>query len=464
MKKTKVLISVVTFLFILSSMSFANGLNLNGIGPRAVAMGGAFVGLADDYSAVFWNPAGLAHIKKKYIAFYGFDIIPSMTYKLEVPGAGQIVDAKSVTKHYLGGLAGYFQPVSDNLVLGLAAYSPSGLGIEWDGKDLAAISGPPGSPNPNIDWKSKIFVISISPTLSYQVSEQIMLGFALNINYGSFHMDRYAGYEAVANPFFPLLSPDPILYFDFEQQSIEMTGWGFGATFGILVKPSDMFSLGLTVRTPSKIGFSGTATITGLSNLEPVLPVLGLPAVSIPTSSGCEADVTWPMWVAGGIAFKPIPEFTLTFDVQWTQWSKLDEVKLTLADQVWNVILEEEDAKLAFRWEDKAQIRFGAEYWISPKFALRAGYYYDPGPAPNETRNILLPVTDFNSISGGFGYNVNGVVIDFAVEYLMGKEQTVPFGKTLPPPVGDPAYQDAMPGVFYVKNILAIEASIGYKW
>ena len=110
-------------------------------------MGGAFVGLADDFSAVFWNPAGLAHIKQKYIAFYGFDIIPSMNYKLETPIPGVGADAQAVTKHYLGGLAGYFQPVSENLVLGLAVYSPSGLGIEWDGQDLAGISGPPGSPS-----------------------------------------------------------------------------------------------------------------------------------------------------------------------------------------------------------------------------------------------------------------------------------------------------------------------------
>ncbi|MGB6340509.1 MAG: outer membrane protein transport protein, partial [Candidatus Aminicenantaceae bacterium] len=182
-------------------------------------------------------------------------------------------------------------------------------------------------------------------------------------------------------------------------------------------------------------------------------------------TSGAEADVTWPMWIAGGIAFTPIEKFTLTFDVQWTQWSKLDEVAITLSDQTWGLILEEEDTKLAFRWKDKAQIRFGAEYRLSPKFALRAGYYHDPGPAPDETRNILLPITDFTVFAGGFGYNINGIVIDLAVEYLMGKEKTVPFGKTLPPSLGgDPDYQDAMPGVYHVKNILAIEFAIGYKW
>ena len=35
-----------------------------GVGPRAVAMGGAFVGLADDATAAYWNVAGLGRMQK----------------------------------------------------------------------------------------------------------------------------------------------------------------------------------------------------------------------------------------------------------------------------------------------------------------------------------------------------------------------------------------------------------------
>jgi hypothetical protein len=35
-----------------------------GIGARAVGMGGAFVSMADDATAVYWNPAGIARIQK----------------------------------------------------------------------------------------------------------------------------------------------------------------------------------------------------------------------------------------------------------------------------------------------------------------------------------------------------------------------------------------------------------------
>ena len=42
---------------------FQRGVEL-GIGSRALGMGGAYIGIADDYSASFWNPAGLTQIRR----------------------------------------------------------------------------------------------------------------------------------------------------------------------------------------------------------------------------------------------------------------------------------------------------------------------------------------------------------------------------------------------------------------
>ena len=46
----------------------ADFLNL-GVGPRAVAMGGAQVGVADDVYATYWNPAGLAQLQNPEAGF-----------------------------------------------------------------------------------------------------------------------------------------------------------------------------------------------------------------------------------------------------------------------------------------------------------------------------------------------------------------------------------------------------------
>ena len=36
-----------------------------GAGPRALGMGGAFAGIADDVSASYWNPAGLSLLEHR---------------------------------------------------------------------------------------------------------------------------------------------------------------------------------------------------------------------------------------------------------------------------------------------------------------------------------------------------------------------------------------------------------------
>ena len=48
--------------------SAASFLNI-GVGARTEALGGAFIGLANDYNAIIYNPAGLAFMEKSTVAF-----------------------------------------------------------------------------------------------------------------------------------------------------------------------------------------------------------------------------------------------------------------------------------------------------------------------------------------------------------------------------------------------------------
>ena len=41
--------------------------NFAGVGVRAMGMGGAFVGMADDFTAMYWNPAGLAQMQQREV-------------------------------------------------------------------------------------------------------------------------------------------------------------------------------------------------------------------------------------------------------------------------------------------------------------------------------------------------------------------------------------------------------------
>src|SRR5687767_6658014 len=59
MKKMRVLAAVVVACVGLSTKA-AHGQAFDAAGSRAAGMGGAFVGVADDATAIYWNPAGLA--------------------------------------------------------------------------------------------------------------------------------------------------------------------------------------------------------------------------------------------------------------------------------------------------------------------------------------------------------------------------------------------------------------------
>ena len=441
----KNLIVGLSCLLLMSSGLLANGLNLNGFGARAAAMGGAFVGLADDYTAVFWNPAGLAMMTKGTFGLTGDFLMPRGTY-----GFGDF-SMKTEKKTYPAGLLGYFHPIGDRVVIGVGAYTLSGLGADWINPGLEAAFAsplPPEAFQPVLEpytWKSFIGSVSVCPTVAFKLTDQVFFGATFNISYGFFQTKQWGEYTFVPVTAPPALAPgDGVLpvagiLFNFGQASLNVHGWGFGATLGLLVKPSDQFSFGLTFRTPTKIKMKGT---TELENL----PYLG---EGLSDESGAEMSVTSPMWLAGGLAVKPIENLTLAFDLQWTNWKKLQDIEVTFNNAGWQA-LGITDNTLYLQWKDKLQIRGGLEYRAGD-VAFRAGYYYDPAPAPDATMNILVPSFTYNSITGGIGYRSGDFKIDFGLEYLIGQNRTIA-----------PA-EDNMPGTYSLK-ILVPMFSLSYGW
>lgn len=425
-------------LVILASSGLANGLNLNSLGTRALAMGGAFAGVADDFSAVFWNPAGAGFFKTRVMGFYGFDILPTGRYRLSVPGpAGgelTLVDAETNRHHYLGGLGAYYHPVAPNVVLGLGVYTPSGLGVDWHGAGFTGISG-----GKTYDWNSLVQMVTISPLVAWRVGERVSVGAALNINRSQFGLNMFGGIV-------PLTAP--LYVFDLGQYTESLGGWGLGATFGILARPSDAVSVGVTLRTPSRIAYKGDATIYNLQ------------LVGYPETTEAERTMTWPLWLAAGVGVRPLPALLLSADLQWTQWSKIKAIKTSFKDAAWKPIMAMIGRdEVEMDWSDKAQVRFGAEYAVSPVVALRAGYYFDPSPAPERTMNPLIPAGDYGGLTFGLGYDLGGLVLDFGFEYLNAPERNIDYLKT----ITDPAWRSATPGAYRTKLVVPnLSVSYGF--
>jgi hypothetical protein len=75
----RVMVASLALVMVLSAVVLADGIGAfsafkNGIGARALAMGGAFVAVADDATATLWNPAGLAQLDDTRLAGMSTDL------------------------------------------------------------------------------------------------------------------------------------------------------------------------------------------------------------------------------------------------------------------------------------------------------------------------------------------------------------------------------------------------------
>jgi len=75
----RVIVVSLALIMVLSAVAFADGIGAfsafkNGIGARALAMGGAFVAVCDDSTAMVWNPAGLAQLNDTRLAGMSTDL------------------------------------------------------------------------------------------------------------------------------------------------------------------------------------------------------------------------------------------------------------------------------------------------------------------------------------------------------------------------------------------------------
>ncbi|HDP94150.1 MAG TPA: hypothetical protein ENN40_02185 [Candidatus Aminicenantes bacterium] len=374
----------VAGVLLLSTSLAANGLNLNSVGSKAIGMGGAFVGLADDYSAIFWNPAGMIKQEGPIFSLYGSAIMPHGTYEFAMAG----INTETESKAYPSGAIGYIKPLSDKVVVGILGYVPSGSGATWPGADLTPLSS-----GIVLEWESMVGIIALSPAVAVRVTDQLTLGAALNIYYGLLKIKR----------------PGLVQYEE------DLTGMAVGGTISAMFQPSEMLSFGLTFKTPISVKMKGDATMSGAG-------ILGLSV-----TSDAERSADWPMWIGFGVAVKPMDRLTITADLQYTDWKKLTDIPVTYENLAWQAAFAKA-GKFELQWESKIQWRFGMEYRLNDIWALRAGYYYDPAPGPLETANILLPQFTYNWATVGVGYHTDSISLDVAVEFGFGEDREVPVG------------------------------------
>ena len=416
-RKSITFLSIVLVMTITMVAFGSNGTQIGTVGARSIGMGSAFRGLADDWSAVFFNPAGLTQFQSKWTIGGSIGLImPRVSYTAHELGAAQIpfpgIDTKkhdATAQNFYVPSIGIFYKASEKLVFGLGVYAPFGLGTEWDIYHVpSAAEGWGGNQSPLSKEKehySHHQVINIQPTIAFKLSEKLSIG--LGFSYISGAMDL----RLIK---LPIINPNPLMR-GFSESYLEGTGTAMGANFGILIEASEKFSVGLSGRYCTDLKMDGTmeTTIgTPLGNFTPAQ--LGI----IAPEGDVTADLPLPMTLGGGIAFKPSPEMTITTDVSWTNWEKWDKI----------VVEGEGDAETAVdeNWKNTIEIGAGLEYCVSEKLALRCGFYTTDTPSPNETMSPTIPDPSRRYvITGGFGFNTGKINFNLSGEYILFGEKDV---------------------------------------
>ncbi len=359
----------------------ASTFRANGLGARARGMGGAYVAIADDTSAGFWNPAGLAFVSgaltqvevkgdRVAVAYTppGGSEQPNNPHILLVPAVGTIIS----------------QPHHRSPAFEFLGYVPYGLQLEWD---------PRAAYRDNVTF-DEIRVFSVGGATAYRVTDALALGAAVFVNDGRVVLQNavpsavYAGTPGLPDAAFAATGDD-------SAPNVHV---------GMLWQAGDTLRVGAAYRSPIDLTIRGDAS----------LAIPGGPVIS----DAWKMPLTLPQSVSLGTAWQATPVLLLAAQVDWVQWSSIDQQVLTfthgaLPNQV-----------IPRNWHDCWQPRAGVEYSGWHPVRLRAGYSYDPTPVPAATLDPSLLDLTRHIVSAGIGTAGRQWAVDASYEHFFGVART----------------------------------------
>ncbi|KUO62307.1 hypothetical protein APF79_07280 [bacterium BRH_c32] len=394
MKKSLTVMAVIVMLC--SAKVFAGGFQINEHGARAMSMAGAFTALANDPSAIYYNPAGLTQLTGTRFMAGVTLIAPSAKFTGPKPFSTKEYEMESQLFNPFNLYV--TQQLSDEWFVGLGVNNQYGLGTKWQdnwgGRYLA------------VDTEIRSFFFT--PVVAYKFSEQFSASVGLTYAYADVKIIRNM---PLADPVTGAARPDG-------QVKMEGDGTAFGFTAGILYKPTKELSLGLSYRSESKFDFEGDAT-TKPTTLDFVHPLAGKQSIPLPNGP-IKAPLTTPQNITLGVAYVASDVLTLSADFQYIGWSSYDKLEVTFEKyDLAPTVPGNQNVQSADRnYKNTFILRGGAEYTVSDVFTLRGGLLYDKNPVEDAYVEPTLPDADRIGFNIGFGYKfTENLSVD--VSYLL---------------------------------------------
>ena len=160
----KIVVAVVSVIVAVCSWSgsvFAGSNDTNGVAPRAKSMQNAFTAVADDPSAIFYNPAGLTQIEGTELYASLAFILPDLDYANSNTGI-----SSGSTKKALGYNVFFSTDLVEPVRLGFGVYAPFARLTNYTAN--AAVGSLP--------HKSDLLRLDFVPTVAVHVGPYVSVG------------------------------------------------------------------------------------------------------------------------------------------------------------------------------------------------------------------------------------------------------------------------------------------------
>lgn len=369
-------------LLLAASSAFASGFQVAAQGARGMGMGLAYTAVADDATAIYFNPGALALQPNKGEVLIG------------IMGAGN-------TEGTFDSAAGKHEEQKTGLTaipqihaydgfgtfkFGVGVYTPFGLPMRWE--NPASFLGRYTS------YTAILKTINVNPTVAWQVTPNLGIGIGADYMSSKLQLERFIP----ASPTLPLNVAQAKISGDL----FDNHGWGYN--FGALWK-SGPLRLGAAYRSSIDIDHDVTTRFTTL------VPGVPLPSGPLPTT----VDIEFPSSLNLGIAWTA-GTTTLSFDADRTDWSSFDQLEIIVTGLP-------ATAPRPNNWSDSWAYRAGVEFGGGP-IKFRLGYFQDSTPQPLADVGPILPDADRTGYAAGIGWSGAHWGIDVADNYVRFDDRT----------------------------------------
>ena len=465
---------VLFFILFFAEVGGAGGYSLSGVGPHANGMGGAYRAIADDWSAAFWNPAGLAFQTRSEVTVGGAVGTSRVKYLPRTTSGGYSFGFVSDSTQELfpfdqnipfgnGSLFLRF-PQLGRLNLGLAVFVPHHFASQWN---LFSLPYPfrgdtvPVFSFPERNFTNRLRIADIHPTVSYLVMDgKLAVGGGLSVARADWNFSRtvLTPVEESFQSFFDQRDSVQAFQVDSAEQVFEnhpelksrpeenvasivrlgLGQWGLGGNLGILFKPTERFSVGFSYHSPirfklkgeydqkfyfpyngSKLNYFPSSNPT-LDDFRFIFSGQGKQILLGPDLARLTLDL--PQDFGAGVGFRPSERWTVAADLAWFNWKVMDNVPVAFEDTALTARLGY--PTFYFGWKNTIRLSGGVRYDFRSRWVFRLGYFFDQSPIPDSTFNpLFLDVGNKHSFNLGVSYLAGDWELNYNFELLAAQKR-----------------------------------------